>query len=187
MTTPQRLLVRAARGDPEAFGAFYERMVDRVYHYAYYRLGDPQAVEDLTQETFLRAWDALRRHQKPPQHPEAWLFRIAHNLVVDTYRSHSSRPQQRPLEAAQALADPLPSPAQQAEQRLTWDTVVQAWQRLPDPDRDILLMRFILGLSHQETAQALGLKEGHVRVLQLRALRRLQALLRTPEVDRDPE
>ncbi len=177
------LLQRAAQGDAEAFGDFYEQMLDRVYRYAFYRLGNEHDAEDLTEETFVRAWEALRQRGQAPRHPEAWIFRIAHNLIVDRYRS--AREEVR-LDKTPGLADRAPGPDEQVQQKESVATLLRHLRRLPPQWQEVLLCRFVQGMSHAETARVLGLTEGHVRVLQYRALRRLrEAMTEEEEVAND--
>ncbi|HEY58725.1 MAG TPA: sigma-70 family RNA polymerase sigma factor [Anaerolineae bacterium] len=174
------LLQRAARGDAEAFGDFYEQLLDRVYRYAYYRLGNERDAEDLTEETFVRAWEALRKTGRVPDHPEAWIFRIAHNLIVDHHRA--ARPETE-LTSAPPLPDRGPGPEEQVQQRETLKDLLHHLRRLPPQWQQVLVCRFIQGMSHAETAKVLGIAEGHVRVLQYRALRRLREMLQSQEVE----
>ncbi len=176
----QELLQRAANGDAEAFGDFYEQMLERVYRYAYYRLGNQRDAEDLTEETFVRAWEALRKTGRTPKHPEAWLFRIAHNLVADHYRAARSEVD---LASAPPLSDGAPGPEQQVQHQETLEALLHHLRRLPPQWQQVLVCRFIQGMSHAETAEVLGLTEGHVRVLQYRALRRLREAFQSNEVE----
>ena len=96
-------LVSQARDDPDAFAALYDMYVGRVYHYAYRRLGTHADAEDLTSQTFQRALEALPRYESRGLPFGAWLFRIAHNLLVDHFRSAAPAD---PLEDANLLDDP---------------------------------------------------------------------------------
>lgn len=98
-----RLLVAAARADPRAFGPLYRRYVSPIYRYCYLRLGDREAAEDATNDVFIKALAGLGGLRGGTF--AAWLFRIAHNVVVDSYRRH--RPSV-PVESALELADPAP-------------------------------------------------------------------------------
>ncbi|MFQ5460582.1 MAG: sigma-70 family RNA polymerase sigma factor, partial [Anaerolineae bacterium] len=84
----ERLLAsRATRGDRAAYSALYERYVDKIYRYIYYKVGDREQSEDLTSQTFLKAWHAIADYEWRSYPFGAWLFRIAHNLVVDYHRA----------------------------------------------------------------------------------------------------
>ena len=81
------LVRRAISRDPEAFGRLYDMYVDRVYRHVYYRVGNVADAEDLTQQVFLKAWQAIDRYKKTASPFLAWLMTISHNLVVDFYRT----------------------------------------------------------------------------------------------------
>jgi len=82
------LIVRAVQGDADAFGDLYERYLDQIYRYVYYRVANSLEAEDLTETVFLKAWESLpgMRTNVKSMNFQAWLYRIAHNLVVDRYR-----------------------------------------------------------------------------------------------------
>ena len=83
----RQLAAKATEGDRDAYSALYERYVDKIYRYILYKVGDREQAEDLTSQTFLKAWDAIGDYEWRNHPFGAWLFRIAHNLVVDHHRS----------------------------------------------------------------------------------------------------
>ncbi len=90
-TSKETLLVQRAIGhDPEAFGRLYDMHVDRVYRHIYYRVGNVTDAEDLTQQVFLKAWQAIDRYKKMSSPFIAWLMTISHNTVVDFYRTRKN-------------------------------------------------------------------------------------------------
>jgi RNA polymerase sigma factor (sigma-70 family) len=154
-------------GQPEAFGQLYARHFAAVYRYVAGRLG-PDAADDLAAETFLAAF--RRRHRFDPARGAVrpWLFGIATNLVAQQHRAES----RWYAALARAGADPLIAPSVWAgdEDRIT-DRVVASQARpalaavlarLPDRDRDVLLLVGVGGLSYAEVAFALGIREGTV-------------------------
>jgi RNA polymerase sigma-70 factor (ECF subfamily) len=82
------LITKAIAGDREAFGTLYERYLTIIYRYVFYRLGDEHDAEDLTEMVFVRAWEALGRYRTTEAPFSAWLYRIAHNLLIDQHRTH---------------------------------------------------------------------------------------------------
>ena len=168
----RHLLQRVLRGDVEAFGAFYERMLDRIFRYLFYRTGHLQDAEDLTEEVFLKAWEALHRTREVPDHPEAWLYRIAHNAVVDHYRTRKMHASLDDLKGPPSATTDTPEDAVLATERL--QGLMDKLHRLPPIYQQVLICRFIQGLSHKEVAQVLGTNENHARILQYRALKRLR-------------
>jgi len=169
------LVARAQRGDASAFGCLYERYLERIYRYVYYRVSDHHEAEDLTETVFLKAWEALPRFRVKGSTFSAWLYRIAHNTVVDRHRTQrASLPLSEALDVRDGEAH-SPEAVAEAEQESTW--LHTALSRLEPRLQEVILNRFVNGLSHRETAGVMGLGEGHVRVLQHRALREMRDTL----------
>lgn len=174
---PDLPAVLAARSDREAFEVLYRRYLDRVYAYAFYQLGDHHDAEDATERTFLAALRALPEFRDEGATFRAWLFRIAHNTLANALRSRSRRrtePLPEDLQRAAPDADPAQLVARADERR----RILAAVRRLPDDRRQVILLRFVDGLSTLEIAQVLDRSPGAVRVLQHRALRVLASQLR---------
>ncbi|GAP11964.1 RNA polymerase sigma factor, sigma-70 family [Bellilinea caldifistulae] len=166
------LLKRVSSGDKEAYGMLYERYLVPVYRYCYFRIGSQLDAEDLTEMIFLKAWENLPKKQV--QSFRAWLYRIAHNQVVDYLRTRKNTVTLEPLEIP---ADGQGNPEQVLLNREDGRVLARAIARLDEQDQEVLVCRFVSQLSHAETAAVLGVSESHVRVLQFRALKKLQALL----------
>jgi RNA polymerase sigma-70 factor (ECF subfamily) len=167
--------VRAAQADRAAFGVLYRRYLDRVYGYAFYLLGDHHDAEDATERTFLAALGAISGFRDQGATFRAWLFRIAHNQVVNTLRGrgrHATSPLDLVEEPA-AADDPAATLAASEEAR----RVRRALATLPEDRRQVLVLRFVDGLSAREIGAVLDRSEGAVRVLQHRALRELGSVL----------
>jgi len=168
-------LIRQAQEDPGAFGVLYERYVDRIYNYVYYRTGDHQEAEDLTSRTFLRALRSLPRYQLRGVPFSSWLYRIAHNLVVNWYHERARR-------QVIYLDDVSPSSALWGDQRLAcWDAedeeraaLLAAIRRLPADRQELLILKLSHGLSNAEIGQIMGRSEGAIKQLYYRTLRALR-------------
>jgi len=163
--------VRRAQLDRAAFAVLYRRYVDRVYGYAFYLLGDHHDAEDATERTFLAALGAVDGFRETGASFRSWLFRIAHNQIANALRSRGrSRNDSldRVLEPA-AAADPAAAVSAADDAR----RVRAALATLTDDRRQVLVLRFVDGLSAREIGEVLGRSEGAVRVLQHRALRDL--------------
>jgi len=169
--------VRAAQRDRAAFGALYRRYVDRVYGYCFYLLGDHHDAEDATERTFTAALAAIDAFRDEGATFRAWLFRIAHNQLANALRSrHRQRAASLEVVAEpRASADPagLLSLAEEAR------GLRRALDKLPVDRRQVVVLRFVDGLSAREIGAVLGRSEGAVRVLQHRALRQLAEMLAT--------
>ena len=170
----ERVLVRRARdGSAHAFGELYERHLDRVYRYVFYRVGSPVEAEDLTEQVFLKAWEAISRYDDRGLPFTAWLYRMAHNLVIDYYRTR--RPDVALDEAQDRAAQD--DPAAETEANLEAAEVWAAIGDLNPEQQQVLVLRFIEGLGHDQVATILGKTEGATRVLQHRALAALARAL----------
>ena len=172
--TEATLVDASIRGGVEEFGALYDRYVDRVYRYVYYRTGNRSDAEDVTQQVFLNAWKAIGRYQRTGATFIAWLFTIVHNEVVSHYRRMKEESYlDVEVEAKQRWADP------EAETMTRHDSVVvrEAILQLKPEQQQVIIMRFIEDLEYSDIAAALGKSEGNVRVIQHRALGELHQLL----------
>ncbi|MBB3677981.1 sigma-70 family RNA polymerase sigma factor [Modestobacter versicolor] len=170
------LVRRAQAGDAEGFGQLYDRYVDVVFRYLYHRVGDRATAEDFTSETFVRALRRIDSLSFQGRDVGAWLVTIARNIVLDHVKSSRYR-----LEVATAdMRDAdraTEGPEEAVLQRLTNAELMAGVQQLSDEQRECLVLRFLQGLSVAETAAAMGKKDGAVKALQHRAVRRLAALL----------
>lgn len=169
----EALLERAIRGDAEAFGGLYARYLGEFHRYIFYRVANRLDAEDLTETVFIKAWDALPRFESAKVNFRAWLYRIAQNTIVDYYRARQATTDAIP----EQLQDSRPSPEGQIQMQDESQGLALAIQSLDASQQQVIICRFINGMSHAETAATLGLAEGHVRVLQMRALQKLRLLL----------
>jgi RNA polymerase sigma-70 factor (ECF subfamily) len=181
MTTPlhteaelQKLIALAKDGDTDAFGRIYDQFFAAVYRYCAFRL-PKEVAEDTTADIFVKAWEKLHTYKNQRGVPfAAWIFRIARYTVIDTYRSARGFE-----EVSDSLADT--DSFNRAEERIersdTLRIVREAMNRLPTRYREILLLTYVSELPYHEVARVLRLTEGAVRILKLRALRKLEALL----------
>lgn len=163
--------VRAAQADRAAFATLYRRYLDRVYGYSYYLLGDHHDAEDVTERTFVAALAAIGGFRDEGASFRAWLFRIAHNQLANALRTRNRHRVAR-LDAVpepRAATDPLTELTRDEEAR----RVRHALALLAEDRRQVLVLRFVDGLSTVEIGQVLGRSVGAVRVLQHRALRDL--------------
>jgi RNA polymerase sigma-70 factor (ECF subfamily) len=164
------LVAYAIQGDAEAFGDLYERYMNQIYRYIYYRVSDSGIAEDFTETVFLKVWENLSSFEIDRISFKGWLFRVAHNLLVDYYRT---RKKQYSLDENFDLLDPAQSPEEFMITSEQETLVHAALRRIKKEYQDILTLRFINGLSHAEAAKVLDRNIGAVRVLQHRALQAL--------------
>ena len=177
MTLPQEhetaLVEAAAAGNAAAFAALYDLHLSRVYRQCYYRAGNRADAEDLAQQTFLQAWQALPRYRRTGAPFLGWLLTISHNLAVSKQRKTREVTEPDLEVAANAATDPEAVTLD----RLDHDDVRLAILKLKPDRQQVILLRFIEGYAVDEVATALGKSANHVRVLQHRALGDLRQLL----------
>jgi RNA polymerase sigma-70 factor (ECF subfamily) len=171
----RELVQRAQAGDAEAFGYLYDGFIERIYRYVFFRVTDEQTAEDLTAQVFTKAWEKLD-HYKPSGAPFiAWLYTIARNIVIDFYRT---RKETVDLEDAVSIAHDGPQPEDQVALHFEVEELRIALQQLTADQQQVVVLKFINGLSTEEIAQQLGKRTGAIRALQMRALQSLARLMR---------
>ncbi|MBI5754464.1 sigma-70 family RNA polymerase sigma factor [Candidatus Peregrinibacteria bacterium] len=162
----------AQKGDQEAFAKIYDIFVDQIYRYVYYRVQGAD-VEDIVETVFLKVWENIRQYKPQKKSFSAWLFRIAHNLVVDHYRAYKDK-------IFDELSSDLPDQSRQhnpiRSAQSSFDNLVlkKALVKVKKQYREIILHKFINELSNSEIAEILGKSEGSLRILQFRALKALR-------------
>jgi RNA polymerase sigma-70 factor (ECF subfamily) len=172
---------RARAGDAQAMGALYDSYLPRVYRYVHAHTKSTSEAEDITEDTFLRMLSGIADFEWREVPFAAWLFRIARNQVISHTRKNGAHRYDAPL--AESLADTSPDPLSRVESRLSFEQVLEAARCLPSAQREVIWLRFAVGLSVSDTARVLGKGEGNVKVLQHKAIAKLQKLLRTPHPD----
>lgn len=171
-------LVRQAVGrDKAAFGELYDSCVDRVYRHVFYRISNHADTEDITQETFIRAWKAIDRYRRTGAPFVAWLITIADHLIADHYRSRR-RSVQTAEERGNTVDHQIVDPQEKAGADFDNTAIRGAVLKLRGDKQKVILMHFIDGFSYREIARALNKSEGAVRVIQHRALEELRVRLR---------
>jgi len=176
------IVERARSGDQQALAELYDLYFPRIYRYVLARTGNPAEAEDVTEEVFVKVLGAISGFQWRQAPFAAWLFRIARNQFVSYTRKNGARRQEIPLVAS--VADSTPDPLIRVENRLFFEQILDIARALPQAQREVLWLRFAVGLSVSDTARALGKREGNVKVLQHKAIARLQKLLAQPELER---
>ena len=171
LANERQLVLQAQDGNSEAFGQLYDAYMERIYRFVYFRVEDQQTAEDITSQVFLKAWSNLDRFQFSRTPYLAWLYTIAHNAVIDHYRT---RKVTTALDDVQ-LSQPDHSEVVENDIDLTSEmqSVKSALQALTDDQQKVLTLKFIEGLSNNEIARHLGKREGAIRALQMRGLQAL--------------
>ena len=170
------LVGRAQGGDGDAFGQLYDRYVDTVFRFIYFRINDRTLAEDFTSETFLRALRRIGTISYQGRDIGAWFITIARNIVLDHLKSARARLETPTGETIEGN-DRAPSPEAAVIEALTSETLMAAVSKLGDEQRECVMLRFIQGLSVSETAAVMGKNDGAIKALQHRAVRKLSDLL----------
>lgn len=171
-----RLIEQAKKGDPAAFGQLYEFYAPRVFRFLFAHLNCRQDAEDLTEEVFLRVWEALpgfRLHGAPFG---GYLFRVARNALYDFYRRNRHGVSNADTDY-DWIDEQQPDPADSVPLKLQRRQIQRMLAQLRADYRMVVTMRFLVGLTTEETATAMGRSSGAVRVLQHRALESLRELI----------
>ena len=167
----ETLAAQVARGDATALEALYDRHASAVLGILVKVIGDRAVAEDVLQETFWRVWKSAGAYEPQRGAFTGWLFRIARNLAIDSYRRTSARPQAIPAlddvdSSLGQIADPETNVAEQAQAILKYRQVRNAIASLPRPQRQVIEMAYFYGMTRQEIAQTTGEALGtiHTRV-----------------------
>jgi RNA polymerase sigma-70 factor, ECF subfamily len=172
-----RLVVRAQAGELSAFEDIYLRYFDRVYSYARVALRDRAEAEDVAQNVFANALEALPRYEVRADKPfRAWLFRITRNTVLQTLRRGKRLQLEEPAELERRLERPIPQPWEGLDW-LSDSDLATLVERLPMSQRQVILMRYVFELRTDEIAEAIEKTPVAVRMLQHRAMRALESRL----------
>ncbi|HEY7271372.1 MAG TPA: ECF subfamily RNA polymerase sigma factor, BldN family [Actinoplanes sp.] len=174
------LVERAQAGDSAAFGLIYDRYVDTVFRFVYFRVGNRQLAEDLTSDTFLRALKRIGSFTWQGRDLGAWLVTIARNLVADHFKSGRYRLEVTTgdvLDADREDRGPEGSPESAVVDHITNVALLTAVKQLNPEQQECIVLRFLQGFSVAETAQTMGKNEGAIKALQYRAVRALARLL----------
>ncbi len=170
------LVHQAQDGDAEAFGRLYDHYVTMVHRYAYHRVGDRATAEDITSETFVRALRRIDSLSFQGRDVGAWLVTIARNIIRDHVKS--SRYRLEVTTADMRDADrATDGPEDAVVQHLTNQQLLECVRQLGSEQQECIVLRFLHGLSVSETAEIMGKKDGAIKALQHRAVRRLAGLL----------
>lgn len=168
------LLERARQWDEDALAEIYDTYAPRIYRYAYRHLGHRITAQDVTSETFHRLLAALKNGGGPHTNLSAWLYRVAHNVVVDIYRRQPDDPPAS-LEDLDLAGSADQEHRAEHSDRVAWAR--RALHQLTDLQQQVIVLRYLESLSLKETAQVMNRTVNAVKALQYRAVDRLRRLL----------
>jgi len=179
-TDESKLISLSKQGDPEALASLYACYVERITRYVYSRVTDHQLAEDITSRIFLKMLEKLDTYQVGQSPVIAWLYRMAHNAVIDHYRMKRTFVSLEDLHQAEVKQED--GIEEKLELQIKSQQLRAALQVLTEEQQRVLILKFIDGLSTREIARQLGKQPGSVRSLQMRAL---QKLSRFPSLQRE--
>ena len=172
------LLERASRAEPAALGALYDQYADRIYAYIYRRVGQVEVAEDLTGQVFMRMLEAIRTGQGWRSSFSGWLYRIAHNLVIDYYRRRG-RVTLVDIDEATPIKATHGDPVRSTESLLNQEQLRAALFELTEEQAQVITLRFLEEQSIAEVADNMNKTEGAVKALQYRAVLALRRVMRS--------
>ena len=165
---------KAVKTNRDKLASLYEGYYDKVAHYIYSRIGDKTQAEDLASEVFLKALESIKTYHERGIPMQAWLFKIAHNVVVDHLRK-VTKYKTIPIETVEIQGEG--DPQKTAETNIEMERVAMAMQQLTDEQKEVIRLRFFGGLSSREVSGLLNKSDGAVREMQRAALEKLRGLL----------
>jgi len=167
----RQLVLQAQAGNSEAFGQLYDAYMERIYRFVYFRVEDQQTAEDITSQVFLKAWSNLDRFSFNRTPYLAWLYTIAHNAVIDHYRTRKVTAALDDVQLSQQ--DHAEVVENEIDLTAEMKSIKEALQTLTDDQQKVLTLKFIEGMSNTEIARHLSKREGAIRALQMRGLQAL--------------
>jgi len=171
-----KLVARASLGDPDAIATLYDVYASRIYSYIYRRTSDSVTAEDLTGQVFLRMLEALRSGKGWRTSFSGWLYRIAHNLVVDLYRRRG-QVKYTAIDDTPNLATNDNDPYKVAASRLDSDVLLRAINQLTEEQAQVVTLRFLEGYSIAEVANIMDKTDGAIKALQYRGVASLRRIM----------
>ncbi len=172
----QALVEKVQKGDKNAFGEIYDLLLDRVYRFIYFRVGNKEDAEDLTETVFIKIWKSISSYENKGLPFEAWVFRIARNIVIDHYRTKKQK-----VSLNETLIDTLPDNKDSHEDvlhsQMLKEVIFDKLKHLQDNYREIIILKFIEEKDNKEISDILEKPIDQVRVLQSRALKALKILI----------
>ncbi|MEL7636707.1 MAG: sigma-70 family RNA polymerase sigma factor [Anaerolineaceae bacterium] len=163
-------LINAAKTDPEAFGLLYERYVERIYNYIYFRVGGTGDAEDLTAKVFFKALRNIGGYRHMGLPFSAWLYRIAHNLVANYHRDRFKIQEISIENLIVEDTNRSSAPEHMMETKQENDFLMSLVNDLSSQKRELIILKYVQKLSNEEIGQIFGKTEGAIKSLYHRTL-----------------
>ena len=173
----QQAVGKAQKGDAASFAILYEHFYDKIYRYVSFKTSNALEAEDITAEVFVKMLESIHTFRWKGYQFSSWLFRIAHNLVMDHFRRRGRRATVNLDDVSPAAVGYTPDLEHQVDINLSMESVQVAMKDLTDLQREVISLRFAAGLSVAETARAVGKRDNAVKALQHAGLKKLRNAL----------
>jgi RNA polymerase sigma-70 factor (ECF subfamily) len=170
----QSLVLKAQKCDQEAFATLYEQNFDKIYRYIALKVGSNAEAEDMTQQVFIKALHSLSTYRWKDVPFSAWLFRIAHNQVIDYYRKKTK---QATVPLFEEITASDSDPEKLVEQKIDSETLLSASKKLTAAQQEVISLRFAGELPIAEVARIMGKSQGAIKALQHSAILALRKLI----------
>ncbi len=175
----KRLILQAKQGNEQAFAQLYELFFDKIFRFVFFRINDKEAAEDLTEETFIKAWTKISNVNE--ESFSGWLYQIAKNKVIDHYRQRKTTVNIEDIANILETEYDLP---EQTNALFDSKLLLELIRELPPDQQIIIKLKFIEDLDNAEISELISKSEGSIRVAQHRAIERLQELYKQRDKNR---
>ncbi len=180
----QDLIKHIQAGKSELFGQIFDIFADRIFRFAYFKTGDREIAKDLVSEVFLGAFQSINRYKQQSNAKfSTWLFSIAYKKVVNFYRQQKIKKNISLDKISNTLIDESESNLEKTDKKLQYQTVLKYLAKLPENLQEILILKFVEELDYAEIEQITGQKQGNIRVLLHRGIKKLKELLKKDEYE----
>ncbi len=171
-----KYIVEKSKKNPEAFIEIYDLFFDKIYGYVYYKVGNTEDAEDITEQVFLKALEAIGKFKWKGAYFSSWLFRIARNQIIDHFRRQAKSADSLTDDQINKIPDKKENLEEIIEARLSLENVEKAILRLTEEQQNVIILKFLSGFSNAEIAKFFNKSEGAVKALQHRALSSLRKI-----------
>jgi RNA polymerase sigma-70 factor, ECF subfamily len=171
------LIAGSLAGDDQAFGKLYDKYIDEIYRFILMRVRSKEEAQDLTNEVFLKIWQYINNNDTDIDNVRAFLYRIARNIVIDKYRKSGKELLALDEDMIESIPDESLDLEDEVQKKDELNEVLGVVDKLPEDQRELILMKYVQDLSVKEIAQVLEKSRGAVRVSLHRAIKKLKTLL----------
>lgn len=174
------LVEKAQQGDVDAFSILYDQLLDPIFRFCFFKVSTKEIAEDITSDVFLTVWDKLSSYKKSDTIQfSAWVFRIAHNKLIDFYRKNNDTLELR--EELELPSTTFEESTKKIENEFLRKNLLIALERIPKTQAESIILKYFSELENHEIAEIMEKSETAIRILQSRGLKTLRTFLETQE------